>query len=284
MKKIFSYIGMFSLVFFSFFISDKTSTVVKDVDEIMIEIKEKKETYNKEPINAIINENTIIPGIYGKKINEKKSYEKMKKIGVYNENYLVFDEIKPETSSEKQYDKYIISGNRAKNTISLIFIVKGNDNIDKIIQILEKNQVKATFFIDGYWFKKNNDLITNLIDKGHTIGNLSYNLDYEDTGFIWINNILKKIGKQEINYCYKTDKKENINACVLQKNYTVDPNIKIKEDPLIEIKQQIKPGSLIELNINEKLNNELELVINYIKSKGYKIENIDTHLSEKNNN
>lgn len=284
MKKFFSYLGMLSLICFSFIISEKTALVVKDVDEIMTEIKEKEKKYKEESTNAIISDDTIIPGLYGKTINIAKSYEKMKKIGIFNENYIIYDEIKPEISIAKQYDKYIISGNNKKNMISLIFIVRDNDNIDQIIKVLTSNDVKATFFIDGYWLEKNNELTISLIRNGHTIGNLSYNLNYEDTGFIWMNNILKKIGKQKQNYCYATNKIENLNACALQKNYTIKPNIEVKENPLTEIKQQINAGSLITLSVNEKTNNELELVINYIKSKGYKLENINKHLSEKNNN
>lgn len=281
MKKFFTYLGMISLFLFSLIISEKTTTVVKNVDEIMTEIKSNQEKLNVNYIDAYIKENTIIPGLYGKKINIEKSYEKMKKIGIYNEKYIVYDEIKPEKSIEKEYDKYIVSGNPTKNTISLIFLVKENDKIDNIIRILDENNVEATFFIDGLWLEENQESIKELIDKGHTIGNSSYNFDYNNTGFIWINNILKKIGKQKQNYCYKP---KDISVCALQKNYAIKPNIEVEENPLTEIKKQIKPGSLIALSINEKTNNELELVINYLNSRGYKIKNLAKHLSEKNNN
>lgn len=283
MKKFLSLFGMLSLICLSFIISEKTAYVVKDVDEIMTEIKEKQEIYKQEPIEAKIENNTIIPGLNGKKVDVEKSYKEMKKIGTFNEKYIVYEEIKPTISSKKEYEKYIISGNSKKNTVSLIFIVNKNDKIDSIINILNEKNIKATFFIDGYWLEDNNELTLELISNNHTIGNLGYNLNYQDTGFIWVNNILKKIGKQKVNYCYANDNIEDLKACALQKNYTIRPDIIIKENPLSEIKTQIKAGSLIALPVNEKMNQELELIINYIKSKGYNIENLQNHLSEKNN-
>lgn len=100
-----------------------------------------------------------------------------------------------------------------------------------------------------------------------------------------MNNIIKKIGKQKVNYCYsEKDNEKNLTACTLQKNYTIRPNIITTNTPLTEIKKNIKSGSLIALPINTKTNEELQLIINYIKTRGYKIENLQEHLSEKKQN
>lgn len=284
MKKIFSYLGAISLILISFMISEHTASVMKENDEIMTKINEKYEQYNKEPLDATIDGNTIIPGINGKTVNIEESYKEMKKLGAYNPNYYVYDEIKPDISITKTYDKYIISGNKEKNMISLVFLVHDNDDITNIINITEKQNVKVTFFIDSEWMQKNNDLTIALINNNYTIGNLSINLDYENTEFIWMNNILKRIGKQKTNYCYaEIENEANLKACKNQKNYTIKPNIIIKKYPLQEIKQQIKSGSIIALSVNEKTNNELELIINYIKSKGFILTNLSENLSEKNN-
>lgn len=283
MKKILSIIGMISLIYFNFFISNRTTMVVRELDDIMKKIEETKGMYEIPAVDATINGKTIIPGLNGKKINIEKSYNKMKQLKKFNPNYFVYENVKPNSSIRNQYEKIIISGNQQKNMVSLVFVVNNNDKIDSIIQILTENQVKGSFFIDGSWFEKNNELVLNLIEEGHTIGNLSYNLNYKDSGFVWINNILKKIGKQNQNYCYITNKEEDIEICALQKNYIIQPNIIIDEKPLIEIKEKLTAGSIISLQVNDKTKNELNLIIKYIKSKGYNLENIETHLSEKNN-
>ena len=46
--------------------TEKTALVVSEMDEIMIEIKANYEKYSKESIDAIIENNTIIPGVNAK--------------------------------------------------------------------------------------------------------------------------------------------------------------------------------------------------------------------------
>lgn len=113
------------LFIFSFLYLKNCIYFVKKNDKLMKTIKEKQSIYNIEPINAIITKRTMIPGISGRKINLEKSYQKMKGINSFQESLLVFDEIKPNISIAKKYDKVIISGNQNINKISLI---QENDN------------------------------------------------------------------------------------------------------------------------------------------------------------
>lgn len=284
MKKFFQTLGLISLIGFSFFYTEKTALVVRDLDDVMIKIKEISDSKKTDPIDAIINGNTIIPGLKGSEIDINKSYNNMKKLNDYNESLLIYKSIKPTVSIVKNYNKYIISGNTTKKQVSLIFIVNDNDNIDKVINILNNYNIKGNFFIDGNWFENNNELIIDLIKNNHTVGNMSYNLDYTNSGFIWMNTIIKKIGKQKISFCYnEIENEEALNICSLQKNYTIRPNIIVDKNPMIEIKQNLTSGSFIALNINDKMINELPLIIEYINSKGYRIVNLETHISEDTN-
>ena len=60
MKKLFSYIGLLSTIIISTIMSNQTISVVKNIDSLMSEIKEKQEKYNKQPEDALIKNNTII--------------------------------------------------------------------------------------------------------------------------------------------------------------------------------------------------------------------------------
>lgn len=288
MKKLFSFIGIATITILSFIISEKTTLAVKEVDSIMTQIKENMDKYKQEPENAIIKNNTIIPGINGKIVNVNKSYRQMKKINIYNDKYLIYEEQSPKITIKEQYNKYIIGGNPKKKSISIIFIVKEKDNIDEILNILNKTKTNGTFFIDGYWLEKNNEKMIQIIKQGNTIGNLSYNLDYTNEGYIWMNKIITKIGKQKTNYCYaEKENEKNIKECEKQKNYTIMPNIIATTNPMKTIKHKITSGAIISMPINEKTTQELELIINYINRKGYKIETLENHISEtiqKNNN
>ena len=120
MRKTFEVIGLISLICFSFFYTEKISTVIKENDDILKEIESVASQYKTEAINAIIDNNSIIPGINGREIDIKKSYKKMKKVNSFNSNLLVYKEIEPEISIKEVYDKYIVSGNQQKKRGKLI--------------------------------------------------------------------------------------------------------------------------------------------------------------------
>ena len=269
------------MICFSFFYTEKISTVIKENDDIQKEIKQVKDQYKTVAIDAIINNDTIIPGVSGKTIDVKASYKKMKKINSFNDNLLVYKNTKPKISVENIYDKYIISGNKTKKEISLLFLVEENDNIDKVIDILKKNNIKATFYIDGNWFENNNEKSLELIKDGHIVGNLGYNYRYDVSGISWMNTIVTKIGNQKSTYCYTENKNQDIlNICKNNKSYTIIPNIVVKQNPLITIKKNLSNGSIISLKINDGLQSELPLIINYINSKDLEIVTIEKMLDE----
>ena len=87
MKKTFQMIGLISLTCFSFFITEKTAIVVNEMDQIMIEIKEKKDDYKTDSIDAVIENNTIIPGVSSREVDVNKSYKNMKNNGFFNDAF-----------------------------------------------------------------------------------------------------------------------------------------------------------------------------------------------------
>ena len=58
--------------------------------------------------------------------------------------------------------------------ISLSFDVAwGSNNIDDILEILDKHNVKSTFFLVGSWVDDNEELVKKIHSKGHELGNHS---------------------------------------------------------------------------------------------------------------
>ena len=280
MKKLFEIIGLVSLMYFSFLITKKTEVVFENVDNIMIEIKEKSEKYNQQGMDAKIIDDTIIPGIYGKEVNIKKSYQQMKKYGSFNEELLVYNLKKSSISLSDNKDKYIISGNPQKRNVSLIFKLNNNIDINEILNILNSSNTQGTFFGDDEWFNQHNDLIYSLINQNHTIGILSHNLNYQDSSFGWMDTIIKNVTKQKQGYCYYTNNIDNLNSCVLLNDYTIKP-VEVKNNYFYEVKHHLKNGVMISFDVNKQLEYELKTIINYIKSKGYNIVNLEKLLQEK---
>ena len=79
LKKSLSYLGVFVLVCFSFFYTDKAVDIVKKNDPIMKTILENSESLRIDPVNAIINSDELITGLNGKRVNIDKIYQNMKK-------------------------------------------------------------------------------------------------------------------------------------------------------------------------------------------------------------
>ena len=275
MKRFFQRLGMITLICLSFIYTEKAANVLIEVDEIMVKIKEEKDIYKLEPVNAITTDNTIIPGLNGREVNELKSYHKLKTNGYYNSKLLEYKTLKPDVSLTDNYNKYIIGGNPAKRSVSLVFIVDKNANIDKILNVLNQKNVLGNFFIDSIWLENNNELLLSLIKKGHVIGNLSYNFDYNHSDFIWVDTIIKKVGKQQQGYCYnRIDDEQSLKLCSINKNYTIRPNIVIKKYPALEVKEQLCSGAIISFPVNGVVSEELAHIIDIIYSKGLKVETL----------
>ena len=279
MKKTFQMIGLISLTCFSFFVTEKTATVVNDMDEIMIEIKSKKNEYNSDSIDAIINDNTIIPGVSAKEVNVNKSYKNMKNNGYFSDKLFIYNYTKPKISLEDNIDKYIIKGNPSKRMISLIFIIEKDEDIKDLLNVINNYNIKVSFFVNYNWFTNNNELVGNLIKKGHVVYPLME--DYKDSNFEWMDMVLKKINKQNFVFCYNTKTNQNnLDECILKNNYTIKP-IEISENtPLLDIKEKLESGALLSLKVNKQIKKELSTIIIHIKSKGYKLVNLEENILE----
>lgn len=281
MKKFFQMIGILTLMVGSFVYTEKVGTTAKLNDTLLTEIKSKKDGYKENAIEPIINDDTIIPGVNGKEVDTEKSYEAMSKIGYFDDKLLVYKPLEVENTLDKNKDKYVINGNNTKMDVTLLFKVDNNDDITYIIKLLNQKEIKATFFIESKYLEKHHNQIIKLVQNGHTVGNLSNNEDYEDSDFVWMKTILTNIGPQIYNYCY-TEKpnKEILKICSIQNSITIMPQIIIKSKPYLNLKKQILPGSIISLEINSALNNEIETILNYISSKGYNIKSLEELLKE----
>ena len=281
MKRFFEILGFLSLVCFSFFYTEKTIDVVKEVDDIMITLKEQAPKYQVKAENAKIDGKFMTPGISGKIVNLQKSYEEMKHYGKFHPNLLVYDKVSPEISIKNRYDKYIKTGNPKKRQVSFLFVVDEKGNPSPIIEILKEKKVTGTFFIDGSWLEKNQNELVSLIEGKFTVGNYSYRGDYGHESFVWIDTIIKRVGGQKQSYCLvEKENKKALSTCKLQKDYTIYPNIIIKENPYSELTEQVESGSIILMHLDAQVKKELPLMITYLKQKGYEIVNLEQLLEE----
>lgn len=279
LKKIFEIIGFLGLLCFSFFYTYEISYVIKENDDLLKQIKDVEVEYYVEAMDAKIFDDNIIPGISGKTIDINESYKNMKKLNTFNSNLLVYKKIKPNISIDRTYDKFIISGNESKKEVSLIFLV--DDNINDVLNILNKYNVKANFFVTSSFFSNNNELITNLINNDHIVGNILNDSKSIKSDISYMNGIVSKINKQDKTYCYNDSRNyDYLMICESLFSYSIMPSFEAFENPTLSVKKYIKNGSIIAFKINNKTITELPLIINYINSKGFSIVNISKLIEE----
>ncbi len=80
----------------------------------------------------------------------------------------------------------IYNGNRAEKRVSLMFNVYENTKVvNEIIDLLNEQAVKATFFVGGCWADDNGETLKKIVNSGHEIANHGYfhkdhkKLDYD---------------------------------------------------------------------------------------------------------
>lgn len=138
-----------------------------------IEFLKKK---NISPINARFDRVWKgIPGYNGLMLDVESTKERMKKEGKWDNRYVIYKEIPPQVQIEQLGAVPIYRGNPAKPMVSIMINVAwGNEYLPDILETLKKNDVKATFFLDGSWTRKYPEEAKKLVMAGHEIGNHAY--------------------------------------------------------------------------------------------------------------
>ena len=252
MKNIFRNIGILALACFSFLVTDETITVVKESDKLMIEIKEKANSYFVPGVDGKINGKYIKLGYDGLEIDVLKSYEQLKKIGYFNETMLIYKNINHANSLNDNKD--LIVNGIYKNEISLIF--KNPDNFDQILNILKSNNINASFLISKEYYLNNFETVEIALKDGNDIIILD---EY---------NFFKKELKNYDFFCYSTLHKKCGNKIYIEESIDIK-NYK-------SLKEKIGKGNILLLDET----NYLDIYIKYILSKGINIVNMTNFIDE----
>lgn len=275
MKKILILI-IFTLI--SMYYTNICMEVLKEKDPIMQEIKSNMSKYEESANDANIIGNVIVPGHIGRRVNKNKSYSKMKKYGNYNETLTVMEEVKPELSVSNTFDKYIEKGNSNHKNVSFVFIY--DENIDKVIKILNSKHIPSTIFLDGIYLE--NDSLNGLKYNGNiNYELLSYNGEYDENLFKTSLSYLESVTKRSPRYCYsEVENPDVLNLCSKLKMHTIKPYIRIDENLLKEVKSSLSNSIIISIKSSSSNISELSSVIDYVISKGYDIVSLDNLISE----
>ncbi len=143
---------------------------------LYLEIEEKAKEYEKPAQDAKVDPVwKTIPGYNGLKVDISASYAKMKKDGKFDPDKLVYIQTSPAVHLKDLPPTAIYKGHPDKPMVSFIINVAwGNEYLGPILETLKKNNVHASFFLEGRWVKENPELAKMIVEAGHEVGNHSY--------------------------------------------------------------------------------------------------------------
>lgn len=112
----------------------------------------------------------LVPGLAGWKLSNKESVEATER-AKDGKLHLVWKTVPPNISVSSFEPNPIYRGPSEEKSIALMINVSwGETYIPEMLQILRKNDVHATFFLDGKWVKEHPDLAKRIVAEGHAIG------------------------------------------------------------------------------------------------------------------
>lgn len=250
------YVVSIIIVVLSFFITEEVLTFLDSKNPIMQNIKEVADDYEVSFVNAIVNDNTIIPGINGKEVNIPKSFHKMDNFGAFNDYYFVYNEVSPEISLENNKDKIIIKGNPKKRCVS--FIIDKNIDVENYLVNNNIKYDKLIYYNDSY--QKDKEYI---------------NAESNKDNFFYLNILLKK---RKINSNICLINYSNYESCINNKNYIVNYSL-MATNNIINTINNINSGDIIFISDNLSVDN-IKLLLNEIKKIDLKIVYLSNLISE----
>lgn len=275
MKKIIKVFAVIIFSGFSFFYTEKVTKIIRKKDPIMIKLNEaKKDTYIS-VVKPIINNDEYIAGINGCMIDIDKSYNKMKTVKEYKRELIVMKEIDIEDDLK---DKYIVSANKLQRKVGIIFIIK-DDIDDRLIKYLNKKNINANFFVN-LKFLEDNSISIKMLSENNNIYYLADNYEYNSDYIKYANSFININTNNQSDYCIVEKKnKETLKICSDNDMKTIKTDI-IRDNIVNNVQNKLSNGSIIAIESNDL--EKIKISINYILSKGYKIENLDNLLNHKN--
>ena len=224
MKKFVKQILLIVILLTSFYYTGKMNDLIIKKTKLMEDINNDREEYDILSVDAVIENDYIIPGINGKSVNVIKSYDNMKELNVFNEEYLKYDVSIPRVSLNNNKSKIVKYGNSSKNQIAILV---GN-NLD-IIKFSDEYNISISRLIDYNTFDKNN--------RYEQINN----------DFINYDNVEKMLNNNRMNTNICVVNVNNLDFCKDNNKYLVEATIILKNNNIAKIKNSINSGYYVNL-------------------------------------
>lgn len=144
-------------------------------EQLLENIKLEAGRRRQAPVNAKMDRVwQAIPGYNGVEVDVEATYRKAAATLGMPVKY-IYKQIPPQVSLDDLGPHPVYRGNPAKPVAAfMINVAWGNEYIGPMLNTLDREHVKATFFLDGSWLKKNPNIAREIQQRGHEIANHAY--------------------------------------------------------------------------------------------------------------
>ncbi|QIB26774.1 polysaccharide deacetylase family sporulation protein PdaB [Caloranaerobacter azorensis] len=199
------------------------------------------------------------------------------------------DEIISVFSVKKELPIYSVDTDEKKIAISFD-AAWGDQYTKQILDILDKYNVKTTFFLVGFWVDRYPDMVKEIVKRGHEIGNHSTN--HHHMTKLSQEQIIKELKETEDKIKKITGKKtilfrppfgdyndKLIRTCKNNGYYVIQWDVdsldwkELGVEPVVDrVLRNVKKGSIVLFHNNAKyVTKYLPIIIEKLQAKGYKI-------------
>ncbi len=199
-----------------------------------------------------------------------------------------------------QYNAYYMDKKCGEEKILYLTFDAGfeNGNTPKILEALKKHQAPATFFIVGNYLETSPDLVNQMIDEGHMVGNHSYHhpdmtlksdLEFQEELESMEQKFMEVTG-EELSGFYRPPQgkynDENLKIANQMGYKTIfwslayvdwmENDQPTKEEAFDKLLSRVHPGAIVLLHNTSQTNGEiLDELLTQWESMGYQFESLD---------
>jgi probable sporulation protein (polysaccharide deacetylase family) len=239
-----------------------------------------------------------IPGYNGREVDIEETYRLNRGASSSAPIRFVYKQVPPKVGLDDLGPQPVYRGNPNKPMVALMINVAwGNEYLDSMLKTLEKENVKATFFLDGSWLKKNPEAAKRIQSYGHEISNHAYS--HPDMSKLSREAAYNQIAKTEallkstlnVTNRWFAPPSGDYNAAtvkiaaeqglktVLWTLDTVDWKHPPASSIVLKIRTRVEPGSLILMHPTDSSSEALPGMIAAIKQKGLALGTVSETLS-----
>jgi len=237
----------------------------------------------------------FVPGLHGLEFDFELSYQNMLANGDFDASLMVVRSIPYSGDSEMFRQHRIYKGNENSTYVALLINVAwGGDELSEMLDILDEHDVQASIFFEGKFAENNRELVLEVFNRGHLVGNHSYShpadwLELSYAGFeeeiVKTNEILTNVTGEQVVYFAPPGGAfvdETIQAAYDQGMYTIlwsADSIDWRGEPanvlVSRVMRRIRPGGLILTHPKPETVIALPEIIERIRDEGYEFRSVD---------